>query len=54
MCIGSSFAAIEAALLLATIAQRFQMTLVPGHPIELLPSITLRRKHGVRVVLAKR
>src|SRR5690348_13080725 len=54
MCIGSSFAAIEAALLLATIAQRFRLTLVPGHPIELLPSITLRPKHGIRVRLARR
>jgi cytochrome P450 len=54
MCIGSNFAAIEAALLLATIAQRFRLTLVPGHPIELLPSITLRPKHGIRVVVARR
>jgi len=30
------------------------MTLVPGHPIELLPSITLRPKHGVRARLARR
>jgi cytochrome P450 len=54
MCIGSNFAAIEAALLLATIAQRFRLTLVPGHPIELLASITLRPKHGIRVRLAGR
>ena len=54
MCIGSNFAAIEAALLLATIAQRFRLTLVPGHPIELLASITLRPKHGIRVRLARR
>jgi cytochrome P450 len=54
MCIGSNFAAIEAALLLATIAQRFRLTLVPDHPIELLPSITLRPKHGIRVVVARR
>ena len=54
MYIGSNFAAIEATLLLATIAQRFRLTLVPGHPIELLASITLRPKHGIRVRLAGR
>jgi cytochrome P450 len=54
VCIGASFATMEAVLLLATIAQKFRMTLVPGHPIDLLPSVTLRPKHGVRARLARR
>jgi cytochrome P450 len=54
VCIGASFAMMEAVLLLSAIAQKFRMTLVPGHPIELLPSITLRPKHGIRVRLARR
>lgn len=54
VCIGASFAMMEAVLLLATIAQRFRVRLVPGHPVELLPSITLRPKHGIRVQLERR
>jgi cytochrome P450 len=52
LCIGASFAMMEANLLLATIAQRFQLHLVPGHPVEALPSITLRPKHGMRMSLS--
>ncbi len=47
------WAELEAVLLLATIAQRFQLTLVPGHPIALYPSITLRPAYGVRVTLER-
>jgi cytochrome P450 len=49
VCIGAGFAQMEAALILATIAQRFRLSLVPGQPMELLPSITLRPRHGIRV-----
>ncbi len=51
VCIGKSFAMMEAVLLLATIAQAFQLDLVPVQAIELQPSITLRPKHGIQVVL---
>ena len=44
---------MEANLLLAAIAQRFQLRLVPGHPVAALPSITLRPRHGMRMSLAK-
>jgi len=47
LCIGSSFALTEAVLLLATIAQRFRLDLVPGHPVKLWPTITLRPRHGM-------
>ncbi|MGH9502391.1 MAG: cytochrome P450 [Terriglobales bacterium] len=53
LCIGASFAVMEANLLLAAIAQRFQLRLVPGHPVATLPSITLRPKHGMRMTLSK-
>ncbi len=53
-CIGKGFALMEAVLLLATIAQKFQLTLVPDHPIVPLPSITLRPQYGIKVMLAKR
>ncbi|KAM3098583.1 cytochrome P450 [Phormidesmis sp. 146-35] len=51
ICIGKSFALMEAALILATIAQKFQLELVSDQAIELQPSITLRPKHGIQVVL---
>ena len=44
---------MEANLLLAAIAQRFQLHLVPGHPIAPQPGITLRPRHGMRMSLAK-
>jgi cytochrome P450 len=54
VCVGASFASMETALLLATIAQRYQLALVPGHPVKPLASVTLRPKHGIRVKLQKR
>jgi cytochrome P450 len=53
-CIGNSFALMEAALLLATIAQKFRLRLVANHPVVPLASITLRPRHGVRVLLERR
>ncbi len=50
----ASFAMMEAVLLLATIAQRFRLQLVPGHTAVPAPSITLRPKHGVKVTLQRR
>jgi len=46
-CIGNTFALLEAQLMLATLAQRFRLALVPGQSIELLPLLTLRPKHGI-------
>jgi len=54
VCIGAGFAQMEAALILATIAQRFRLSLVPGQSIPLLPSVTLRPMHGIRVTIHKR
>jgi cytochrome P450 len=54
VCIGKGFAQMEAALLLATIGQQFAFRLVPGHPVEPQPSITLRPRHGLRMTLAQR
>jgi cytochrome P450 len=53
-CIGSAFALMEATLILATIARKFQLRLVANHPVAPLASITLRPRHGVRVVLESR
>lgn len=53
-CIGNSFAVMEATLILATIAQEYRLKLVPNHPVVPLASITLRPRHGVRVMLESR
>jgi cytochrome P450 len=54
VCIGEQFAWMEGVLLLATIAQRWRLRLVPGHPIALQPIITLRPKHGVKMSVVDR
>ncbi len=53
-CIGESFAWMEAILVLATLAQRWRMTLEPGHRVEVYPLITLRSKYGMRMKLEPR
>jgi cytochrome P450 len=53
-CIGSSFAMMEAMLLLATIAQSFQFRAVPEHSVVPVPSFTLRPKYGIRMTLETR
>jgi cytochrome P450 len=53
-CIGEPFAMVEAALLLATIAQRFQMRRVSNDSVGLIPSITLRPKNGIPLRIERR
>jgi cytochrome P450 len=54
LCIGNSFAIMEAVLILATIAQRFKLTLAPAQTITPWPSVTLRPKTGIRMRLDRR
>jgi cytochrome P450 len=54
ICIGERFAWLEGVLVLATIAQRWKLRLVPGHPVDILPLITLRTKHGMRMTVQAR
>jgi cytochrome P450 len=53
-CIGNGFATMEAILLVAAIAKRFRLSLVPGQHITPTPYVTLRPEPGPRVVLARR
>jgi cytochrome P450 len=46
-CIGESFAWMEGVLILATLAQKWKLRLVPGHQVEPQPLITLRPKYGM-------
>ena len=53
-CIGESFAWTEGILLLATIAKRWKLSLVPNQKIGLQPMITLRPKFGMKMKLLQR
>jgi cytochrome P450 len=50
-CIGINLAMMEGPLILATIAQRYQLHLLPGHRVEMDPSITLRPLYGMKMML---
>ena len=54
VCVGASFAMMEVTLLLAMMQQRFHLEIVPGHPIEIFASVTLRPKYGIRVIPQRR
>lgn len=54
VCIGNAFAMMEAVLLLVTVARRFSFSTLDDRPLALLPTITLRPKHGVTLKLASR
>jgi cytochrome P450 len=53
VCVGAGFAMMEAILLLATMAQRYRMTLVAKRKVKLLPSVTLRPRNGIQMVLER-
>jgi cytochrome P450 len=54
VCIGESFAWTEAVLALAALARDWAPALVPGHPVELRPAVTLRPRYGLRMTLHRR
>jgi len=51
VCIGNHFALMEGQLLLAQIAQRYDLKLVPGQKIEREVAVTMRPKYGMRMTL---
>lgn len=53
-CIGKKFAELEAMLLLATCLRSWVFEPVPEHPVELQPSVTLRPRYGLRLVVRRR
>lgn len=54
VCIGERFAWMEGVTVLAALAQKWKLRLVPGQKAEPLPLITLRVKNGLRMVVAPR
>ena len=54
LCIGNNFALMEGQLLLAMMAQRFDLELVPGQQIEPEVAITMRPRYGINMRLKAR
>ena len=53
-CIGESFAWMEGILLVATLAQRWRLRLLPGYPVVPRPLVTLRPKFGMKMKVERR
>ena len=49
-CIGVNFATMEATLITAMVAQRFDLSLLPGHPVEPQANLTLKPRYGLPMV----
>ena len=49
-CIGQGFATMESVLITAMLSQRFVFDLVPGHPVEPEATLTLRPRHGLKMI----
>jgi cytochrome P450 len=54
VCIGNSFAMMEARLILATIAQQWRLRLEPDQEIAPIQLVTVRAKNGIRMRLERR
>jgi cytochrome P450 len=54
VCIGAALAMTEASLILATLAQRYRLKLVPGQDIVLQHRITMRPRDGIKMILSPR
>jgi cytochrome P450 len=54
ICIGTSFALMEATLIAAIMSQDFVYDLVPGHPVEAEATLTLRPRNGVKMIARRR
>lgn len=54
ICIGNRFAMIEAVLILTTLVQRFRFVADTNEPVVPIPSMTLRPRGGVRVIIERR
>lgn len=51
VCIGNSFAVMEAMLVLACVTQRFRLTASPGYEVTPEPSITLQPRGGIHLLV---
>jgi cytochrome P450 len=53
-CLGHEFAMLEMTIILAMIVQRFSLDLVPGHPVDPMPMVTLRPRYGMPMIITPR
>jgi cytochrome P450 len=54
VCIGQMLAMNEATLILATLAQRFRLRMVPGHQVAIQHRITIRPRGGLPMLISRR
>jgi cytochrome P450 len=54
VCIGNTFAMMEATLLVAAVARRYQIRLAEDRPVQPWPTITLRPRGGIPVIVRRR
>ena len=54
LCIGESFAWMEGIMLIAAIASKWKMRLVPGQSVVPKPLITIRPKYGMKMIMERR
>lgn len=54
ICIGNSFAMMEAQLILATIAQHYRLSLAPGQVVQMQPLITLNPQGSLPMIIQRR
>ncbi len=54
ICVGNTFAMLEARLVVATILQHVRMTLIEGQEIVPAPQLTLRSKNGIKIHILHR
>jgi len=53
-CVGDRFGSMEAVLILATVAQKWSLRLVPGRAVVPNPLLTLRPKSGLQMIAHRR
>ncbi len=53
-CVGEPFAWMEGALIIARMAQKWNLSLAQKNKVEMLPRITLRPKNGIKMRVTKR
>jgi len=51
ICIGEAFAWTEGVIMLAVMARRWRFEAVPGHVVAIRPTVTLRPKHGLKMIV---
>lgn len=54
VCAGKSFALIEGTLVAAMLSRSFRFELIPGFPVVPEATLTLRPRHGLRMIAARR